>query len=103
MPLSLPTSFCLQVRLSLSPSSDGSDPRFVMQAYDGGRLALEGIPLPVVVDLAGLKPVEQVKALMHHDTRRPVGHIKRARVFSSRTWRSPIGFRIPAPHVGQGP
>lgn len=58
------------------PDADGQSPkRFTMRAYDGGLLRMpEG---KVVVDLAGVKPVNQVKALLHHDAKRPVGHMER--------------------------
>lgn len=48
-----------------------------MEAYDGGLLRLEGVPVPVVVDLTGLQAHGQVKALLHHDPSRPIGHMER--------------------------
>lgn len=46
-----------------------------MTAYDGGLLRLPNAPLPMVVDLAGMQHVDQVKALLHHDPALPVGHM----------------------------
>lgn len=80
MPATLPQFFRLQAALTLSPAQGDQPPRFAMTAYDGGLLEIAGAPAPVVVDLAGVKPVEQVKALLHHDTSRPVGHMTAVRI-----------------------
>ncbi|AMV18254.1 hypothetical protein [Planctomyces sp. SH-PL14] len=52
---------------------DEKDPDvFAMDAYDGGRLHVDGYDAPVVIDLVGLRQPDQVKAKLEHgDT---VGH-----------------------------
>lgn len=75
MPDALPAAFRLRAAARIDPAAAGSDPRFVMDAYDGGLLRLDGVPVPVVVDLTGLAQADQVKALLHHDPSRPVGHM----------------------------
>ncbi|CAK9094900.1 Uncharacterized protein SCF082_LOCUS44587, partial [Durusdinium trenchii] len=61
-------------------SADAGPRRFTMTAYDGGLLQLPNVPVPVVVDLAGMQQVDQVKALLHHDPSRPVGHMERIEI-----------------------
>ncbi|MFV0446354.1 MAG: hypothetical protein ACK5Q5_22500, partial [Planctomycetaceae bacterium] len=83
MPATLPQFFRLQAALTLSPADGDAPPRFAMTAYDGGLLQIAGMPVRVVVDLAGLKSVEQVKALLHHNTTQPVGHMTAVRIGST--------------------
>lgn len=79
----LPELIRLDAALQIAPPGDrsGNQPRrFTMSAYDGGLLRLPNFPVPVVIDLAGMQPVDQVKALLHHDPARPVGHMDRVSI-----------------------
>src|SRR5262245_25156679 len=51
------------------PAGDGKRlPRFKMTAYTGGKMVVAGFPLPVVIDLAGMKvPAKQRPILRAHD------------------------------------
>lgn len=66
--------FTLAAALHFSPPGDGPR-RFRMEAYDGGLLRLANLPHPAIVDLQGMSRSDQVKALLHHDPARPVGHM----------------------------
>lgn len=49
-------------------------PQFTITAYTGGELHLPQYPYPVVVDLTGVQPDEQIKLLRDHKTEKVVGH-----------------------------
>ncbi|MGD9857365.1 MAG: Mu-like prophage major head subunit gpT family protein [Planctomycetaceae bacterium] len=77
---SAPRSFRLQASWNLLPEDKGKPRRFRMLAYDGGLLRITGAPAPVIVDLSLLKASAQVKALLQHDSKRPVGHMDRVEI-----------------------
>ena len=59
----------------IAAADDKGVPKFSMQAYSGGPLKLKGIPLPVIVDLAGLSYADSIVANLDHDETRRVGHV----------------------------
>lgn len=67
----------LEAALQLHAAQGTAPRRFTMRAYDGGLLRLPNFGVPVVVDLRGMEHADQVKALLHHDAARPVGHMDR--------------------------
>ncbi len=54
---------------------DSRPRRFDSTAYTGGELRVGGYSMPVVIDLAGLKPRNSVVANLDHDSSKRVGHI----------------------------
>ena len=50
-------------------------PKFSIEAYNGGKLSLKGIPLPVIVDLGGMEYADSIVANLDHDDKRRVGHV----------------------------
>lgn len=56
-------------KLNLTASADGSGRRFVIAAYNGGTLPVNGFELPVVVDLEGLQlpPDNVIPLLIDHE------------------------------------
>lgn len=72
----LPEQIALQASLTL----DAAGGTFEMDAYDGGLLHVGEYPLPVVVDLKGLRVAPQVKALLYHNPSRPAGHMEAVEV-----------------------
>lgn len=80
----LPDLFTLAASLQFAPPAGDGPRRFTMTAYDGGLLQLPNVPVPVVVDLTGMRQADQVKALLHHDPTRPVGHMDRVDIGHTR-------------------
>jgi len=79
--ITLPADFALEASLTFLPPAGTDTPRrFRMQAYDGGLLRLGNAPYPVIVDLSGMRTVDQVKALMSHDAAQPVGHMEQVQI-----------------------
>ena len=56
----------LSLLASLNLKADGSPRRFSILAYSGGKLAVDGFDLPVIVDLAGLTIPASVPILIDH-------------------------------------
>lgn len=52
--------------LRLKANGAGKPKRFLILAYSGGTLPVEGFPVPVVVDLAGLETPNQIPILIDH-------------------------------------
>jgi len=50
-------------------------PRFTMDAYNGGAVELAGWPLPVVIDVGGVKAGPSTPIRRNHDKNRVVGHV----------------------------
>lgn len=67
----------------VAAKGDSKLPTFTMNAYNGGAMMLPGWWSPVVVDLAGAKPIAaRIPALRQHDMTRVVGHIDTLKVTS---------------------
>jgi hypothetical protein len=64
--------------IEAASDGDGEQPklrRFTMTAYTGGKLNLANFPLPVVVDLSGLRIAAKARPILRdHDISRIVGH-----------------------------
>ena len=71
----VPAQFRIIGALSMSGDKD-SRRRFSMEVYDGGKLHIAGSKYPVVIDLSSVTTAPQIKALLHHDTLKPVGHFE---------------------------
>lgn len=53
--------------MRLKANGPGKPKRFTILAYSGGALSVDGFPLPVVVDLAGLETPNAIPILIDHE------------------------------------
>ncbi len=60
------TAIRLTAAINLLAAVSGKPRRFSIRAYSGGTLPVEGFPLPVVVDLAGLTSPDSIPILVDH-------------------------------------
>lgn len=70
-----PLRMVAEVQITAAAGDDAGPPTFVAVAYTGGPLRVKGYPLPVVIDLAGLKFAASITANLDHDATQRVGHI----------------------------
>lgn len=59
-------TLALTAGLSLLAAPGDKPRRFAIAAYSGGTLSVEGFPLPVIVDLAGLEAPDSIPILVDH-------------------------------------
>lgn len=64
------------IKAAASDAEKKGPPAFDVLAYTGGMMKIEGRPLPVVIDLAGLKPGNNIVANLDHDRTQRVGNVK---------------------------